>query len=352
MNYFVQADFNKLWKPITNERFTLPFPSEEELAALEKRLGVKLPASYVELAVVSQNGGYLKRNGVPVRDESGSVIRYVKINHINPIGMTAAGPIYDHPELFYGIPDLLVIGENWDADYEFFVLNYMDCGPDGEPTVVFITRKSRCGSAEEPSESDWRYINEKFYWEITATVARTFDEFVKQLVVMPKPVPFNFEKNKLLLKHAARESFRQIVKAYGQEEIISFGLCVDDEGTMVSAAANTRAHLMELTAKCPSEKDYFTCCISEWRCDALGALYLFDPICREISVYSRTLGTDNKVKRFRDKLVDFCVEVLAELKAEDFFAIEYNLPVLLNVDIINGELSAAKVKKIREILDQ
>lgn len=337
-------------EPITNERFTLQFPTDEELIALEQRLGVQLPASYVELAAASQNGGYLKRNGVPIRDASGNVIRYVQIDYINPIGRTATEPIYDKPMIFYHRPNLLIIGENWNADYEFFVLNYMDCGPDGEPTVVFMTRKSRHGDADEPTSDDWRYINETFYWEMTSTVALTFDEFVKQLVIMPKPVPLDFTKVKGALKQAAQEAFRQMVKAYGQEEIISFGLYVDDEGTMVANAANTKAHLDELAAKYPSDKDHFIYCISEWCHDSPLALYLFNPICRELSVHSRTLGTEKKVRQFRDKLIDLCVEVLAELKADGFFTQEYHLPILLNVDISNGELSRAKAKKIRAIL--
>ena len=357
MNYFVDADFNKLWKPVTSEykRFTLPFPTDEELIAHEKRLGVKLPASYIELATASQNGGLLKRNGVPIRDEAGNVIRYVKINYISPIGhiepeYTYLNQICDYPSLFYNIPNLVVIGENWDADYEFFVLNYRNCGADGEPTVEFITRKSKRGDADEPVSGDWRYINEKFYWEITATVANTFDEFVKQLVVMPKPVPFDFAVVKKPLKQAAQEAFRQIVKTYGREEIISFGLYVDDEGTMVAGAANTKSHLDELVAKDPSQKEYFTYCISEWCCDAPCVLHLFDPICRELSIHSRALGTENKIKRFRDKLIQLCVEILAELKAEGFFTKEYHLPILLNVDISNGVLSMSKAKKIRASL--
>lgn len=267
MNYFVDADFNKLWKPVTSEykRFTLPFPTDEEVIAHEKRLGVKLPASYIELATASQNGGLLKRNGVLIRDEAGNVIRYVKINYISPIGHI-------------------------------------------EPEYTYLNQIS-----DHPS---WRYINENFYWEMTATVANTFAEFVKQLVVMPKPVPFDFAVIEEPLKQAAQEAFRQIVKTYGQEEIISFGLYVDEEGTMVAGAANTKSHL-------------------------------FDPICRELSIHSRALGTENKVKRFRDKLIQLCVEILAELKAEGFFAKEYHLPILLNVDISNGVLSMSKAKKIR-----
>ncbi|MDR1701371.1 MAG: DUF4303 domain-containing protein [Sporomusaceae bacterium] len=351
MNYFTEADFNKLWKAETDERSTLPFPTDKELVALEKRLGVKLPASYIELAANSQNGGYLKRNGVPIRDESGNVFRHVKISYINPIGRVKTEPVWDKPRLFYDTQNLLVIGTNDDTYYEFFVLNYIDCGPEGEPTVVFITRRSKRGDESEPKSGDWRYINELFYWEIVNTVAPAFAEFVKQLVVMPKLPPFDFTAIKEPLKQAAQESFRQIIKAYGQEDIISFGLYVDSESTMVADAANIKAHLEKHIAEFPSEKDYYTYSTNEWFYEGTPfALHLFEPICRELSIHSSALGTENKINRFRNKLIDLCVEVLAELKADGFFAKEYDAPILLSVSVATGEMSLAKIKKIRAIL--
>ena len=352
MNYFTKDDLKQLWKPPTNERFTLPFPSKEELIALEGRLGVKLPASYLELAEFSQNGGFLRRNGVPLRDHSGTVTGYMKINYISPIGRITVEPIYDTPKPFYELPGLLILGESWDTYYDFFVLNYLDCGAEGEPTVALITRKSRCGKPGEPEHGNWRYINEKYYWETPCTLAHTFAEFVRQLVVMPKPLPLDLASLKEPLKQATQEAFRQIVKAYGQEELIAFGLYVDDEGTMVSHAANTRAHWEELTAKEPSEKDYFTYCISEWCCEAPAAEHLFDPICKELAKSSAALGGKGRSRRFRDGLIELCTEVLAELKTAGFFAQEYPVPILLNVDISNGQLSAAKAKKLRSILSK
>lgn len=60
MNYFVDADFNKLWKPVTSEykRFTLPFPTDEELTAHEKRLGVKLPPHTLNLSKPRKMAAY------------------------------------------------------------------------------------------------------------------------------------------------------------------------------------------------------------------------------------------------------------------------------------------------------
>jgi hypothetical protein len=77
---------------------------------------------------------------------------------------------------------------------------------------------------------------------------------------------------------------------------------------------------------------------------------LFESVCKEVSRYSAALGTDSKIKTFRGKLLDFCAEVLAELKAENFFTDEYTNPVLLSVNISNDDISKAKMKKIRTIL--
>ena len=67
-------------------------------------------------------------------------------------------------------------------------------------------------------------------------------------------------------------------------------------------------------------------------------------------MHSRALGAEDKIKRFRDRLIDLCVEVLAELKTDGFFMKEYSLPILLSVEISNGELPPAKMKKIRKAL--
>ena len=359
MCYFTKDDLNKLWKPITGTS-VLPFPSREEFAALEQRLGVKLPASYIELAATTQNGGELNRNGVALHDEDGNVFRHVKISEISAIGHRLGDKSvpkrmpghegFDLPKRFYNKENLFIIGQNRDANSEFFVLNYMDCGSTGEPNVVFITRKSVRGADNEPMSGDWRYISEKFYWDITS-VAPNFEAFIKGLVVMPRVTSFDFSTIKEPLKQAVQESFRCMVNEHGIEEIISYGLYVDDEGSMVADAANTKAHLESRLAKHPAEKDYFTFSTSEWRYEGMGyALHLFEPICKELSVHSRALGSDDKIKRFRDKLIDLCVEILAELKADSYFLNEYGLPLLLSVGISNGEISSAKLKKIHGIL--
>ena len=56
MNYFVDADFNKLWKPVTSEykRFTLPFPADEELLAQPHTLNLPQPRKMAAYSSVTE----------------------------------------------------------------------------------------------------------------------------------------------------------------------------------------------------------------------------------------------------------------------------------------------------------
>jgi len=361
MSCFTADDLKGLWSNKEKAYFVLPMPSDKELAELEGRLGVKLPFSYKELALTSQNGGLLKRNASPIRDTIGNVIRYVKNDYIDSIGRRPGEKNvpehwpgheeHDAIQLFRDKSNLIEFGRNQDS-YETFVLNYLECESNGEPSIAHIDRKVRRGKDNEPVEgsSDWRNINELYYWELT-TIAPNFETYIKELVIMPKQSAFDFAVIKGPLKQAAQKSFREIVKAHGHEDIVAYGLYIDAEGSMVADAANIKVHLEKLVAAHPKDEDYYTYATNEWRYEGTDfALDLFDPICKELARYCATLGSESKIKRFRDILLDVCAEVLAELKSEGFFAKEYALPVLINVNISNDEISATKIKKIRLLL--
>ena len=358
MKYFNESDLKKLWK--NAEDYTVPMPNEEELRAIEDRLGTKLPASYIEFSAEGRNGCLLKRNAFPLRDNKGNVIRHVKIECIEPIRHFPGNqldperyPAFDSPRLFYKIPKLYVIATNYFGNgYDFFVLNYLDCAKDGEPPITYITRKARKNKHDEPprDKGDWRHINDEYYWE-AKTVACDFVSFINELVVMPKQLPFNFEALKEQLKLAVKKSFCENVKAHGAKEIISYGLYVDDEASMISDSVNIKKHLDKLVSEDPENKDYFTYATNEWRYEGTGfAINQFDSICREVSRYSITLDSDKKTLNFRNKILDACTEVLAELKKEGFFHKEYHLPILLSVSVSDGDVAKVKAKKIRELL--
>jgi len=363
MKYFTEADLKNLCGKDTS--LIKPAPSAELLDRTQKRLGVKLPESYIELAAEVQNGISLeKRCAVPVVDSSGNVIRYVKSSYITNISHEQGDKSYPEnswyyndrvsPELFYDRPNLIRLGSDFSNNsYETFVMNYLDCGSEGEPTIALIDRKVRRGKASEPTlgSDDWRNINDDFYLELTP-IAPNFETYIKSLVPMPKLLAFDFGAIKEPLKQAAKKSFRELVKVHGKESIVAFGLYIDSEGSMIADAANTYSHLEKHLTEFPKEKDYYTYYTTEWHYEGLHfALDLFEPICAELSAYSAALGTDDKIKRFRDKLLDACAEILAELKNENFFANEYTNPVVLSVNISNDNISGAKRKKLRAILE-
>jgi len=220
MKYFNDVDLKGLWSKKETEAFVFPRPSDKEISASEKRLGVKLPASYIELMSASQNGGLLKRNASPVRDIGGNIIRHVKNSFIQPISLK-----HDRHALkfFYDTPNLIEFGRYLDihASFGSFVLNYLKCSREGEPSVAYIDRKVRYGRAGEPVDknNDWRIINEMFYWELT-TIAPTFEAYIKELVIAPKLPAFDFAALKAPLKQAAQKSFREIIKVYGRRILL------------------------------------------------------------------------------------------------------------------------------------
>jgi hypothetical protein len=358
MKHFTDTDLTGLWSNREKAAFCLPMPDAVGIRALEQRLHVKLPESYLELMTESQNGGLLKRCAFPLKDAEGNIVRYVKNSKIASLGRVPADardpkrfPEHDALTLFHDIPGLVQFGTDIDTYFDFFVLNYRECGPDGEPAVAWIDRKTRRGRDGEPAfdGQDWRSINRTYFWNLTA-LAPTFAEYVKGLVVMPKLPAFDFEAFKTPLKQAVRQSFCGLVRAHGRERIVAYGLYIDDMGSMVVDAANTADHLENNVASFPDERDFYTFATTEWKYEGLDcALELFDDLCKSLMSYSASLSR-NKIRNFRDKLLDACVDVLRELKSDGFFAKEYSEVIVLNVNISNDDISAARAKKIRQAL--
>ena len=364
MRYFTEKDLKDIWKEKVTEKnvqyFNPPLLSMVERKALEERLGVKLPESYIELVTNSQNGGLLgKRNASPVRDSSGKVMRYVKNDFIVSLGITPAHkddpekyPAKEALELFYDEPNLVCLNRSLStgASYETFVLNYLDSGPNGIPSVALIDRRAKKGIESEPKKGNWKYINESFYWELIS-IAPNFETYIKELTVAPKLAAFEFSSFKELLKKAVEKSFSEIVKAHSKEEIISYGLYIDDLGTMIADAFNTKSHLDSQIKNNSKDSDYYTYFTTEWRYEGTEfAVDVFNEMSKILTEYSNALGQDRKIERFRNRLLDCCVEVLLELKMNEFFSHTYLQPISLSICVSNGSIPQSKLKKIRKLL--
>lgn len=146
---FEGFDFEGFWDDCeySLESYVEPAPSDELIASIEEELGgFRLPAAYVELARM-HNGGLLARNCHPMDEPTGWAE-----DHIAITGLYAIGRISDHSlcgetgskfwEAEWGYPPIGVyIAETPTAGHEMIVLDYRDCGKQGEPRVVYVDQE-------------------------------------------------------------------------------------------------------------------------------------------------------------------------------------------------------------------
>ncbi len=111
--------------------------TDEMVQDAERRLGVKLPASYIEI-LKAQNGGYLRYDSYPTTVGTSWADDHVGVDRIMGIGPGQAGDMLDSPDLIqeWGMPQGIVLlsgdGHTWVA------LDYRACGPTGEPSVTWF----------------------------------------------------------------------------------------------------------------------------------------------------------------------------------------------------------------------
>ena len=135
-----------------------PF-DDELLKSIEEELGYKLPASYVEL-MRKHNGGSLKRRRLDIGDT------YTILDVIFGIGREKEDSLCgEYGTKFWleewGYPDIgVAIADTESAGHEMIFLDYTECGPEGEPRVVYI-------------DQEWDYK--------TIVVAENFEEFINML---------------------------------------------------------------------------------------------------------------------------------------------------------------------------
>ncbi|WP_234637532.1 SMI1/KNR4 family protein [Delftia tsuruhatensis] len=142
------VDCEGLWAdgPSAGDGYTEPAPSEKLIAEIESELGVRLPSAYVELAR-RRNGGHVRRSCHPVDEPTGWADDHIMITGIYAIGRTVdqslLGPLgstFMRDE--WGYPAWGVgIGDTPSAGHEQPMLDYRECGPQGEPSVVHVDQE-------------------------------------------------------------------------------------------------------------------------------------------------------------------------------------------------------------------
>jgi hypothetical protein len=164
---FADFDIAGFWEPsecAMKEYIGAPL-TDEVLAAVERELGYKLPASYVEL-MRFQNGGMPRRTNHRTKRRTSWAIDHIAITGIYSIGSdkpcSLCGTIgsqfwmaeWDYPPIGVYFADCPSAG------HDMICLDYRACGPTGEPQVVHVDQ-----------ELDYRIV----------LVAESFEAFIRGL---------------------------------------------------------------------------------------------------------------------------------------------------------------------------
>ncbi|UII31253.1 SMI1/KNR4 family protein [Fulvivirga ulvae] len=163
-----EFNFNDFWEDsaYATNKYIGEFPSEELIDSVEKELGYKLPAFYVEMMKL-QNGGIPKNTCFPTKESTSWANDHVAITGILGIGRDKTyslcgglGSQFMIDE--WGYPDIgICICNCPSAGHDMIMLDYRKNGWDGEPEVVHVDQ-----------ESDYRIT----------FLAENFESFIKGLV--------------------------------------------------------------------------------------------------------------------------------------------------------------------------
>jgi len=147
---FSDFNFSDFWEEsdyALNE-YTDERPTDELIQSVEEELVYKLPSSYIELMKQQRNGGIPKRNCYPTTESTSWAEDHIAITGIMGIGRTKTyslcgelGSQFMIDE--WGYPNTGVfICDCPSAGHDMIMLDYSNCGKNGEPEVVHVDQES------------------------------------------------------------------------------------------------------------------------------------------------------------------------------------------------------------------
>lgn len=147
-NMFAGFPVEQFWEPseYALEEYVGAPLTEEAVAAVEHKLGYKLPAAYVEF-MQFQNGGIPRRTNHHTKERTSWADDHIAITGIYSIGSEkpnslggAFGSLFWVEE--WGYPDIGVyFADCPSAGHDMLCLDYRACGPVGEPQVVHVDQE-------------------------------------------------------------------------------------------------------------------------------------------------------------------------------------------------------------------
>jgi hypothetical protein len=148
--------------------YTGPPVTADAIRAAERSLGVRLPASYVTL-LESRNGGTLRTKCFLTPFPTSWAQDHLAVDAILGIGgdwgidSDELGSRYMVHE--WGYPDVgVVVCAMPSGGHDTVMLDYRECGPEGEPVVVYVDED-----------------------RVPRLIARSFAEFLDGLIECPEP---------------------------------------------------------------------------------------------------------------------------------------------------------------------
>jgi hypothetical protein len=161
-------DHSSFWKlsQYATENYVDCSPTPETVREVERQLGFKLPAAYIELARV-QNGGIPRNTNFRTDEATSWAEDHIAITGIYSIGgnklYSLCGATFNSRfwEEEWGYPSIgIYFADCPSAGHDMVALDYRACGPEGEPQVVHVDQ-----------EDDYRIT----------ILARSFEEFIRGL---------------------------------------------------------------------------------------------------------------------------------------------------------------------------
>lgn len=167
MKYFGNFDFKAFWREseYSKENYEDVSPTDEMVKSLEEQLGYRLPISYVEFMRV-QNGGFPNFDCHSAEQSTSWSNTHVAISGFLSVGRKngySIGHEYGGQSTVeeWGYPQIgIMICDCPSAGHDIIMLDYRECGNDGEPQVV--------------------HVDEEFDYKITV-LAKDFESFVRGL---------------------------------------------------------------------------------------------------------------------------------------------------------------------------
>jgi cell wall assembly regulator SMI1 len=146
--FFADFEVEQFWEPseyAEKEYVGVPL-TDEAVAAVERKLGFKLPAAYVEL-MRFQNGGIPRQTNHRTQERTTWSEDHIAITGIYSIGNEkpcslcgSFGSRFWVEE--WGYPEIgIYFADCPSAGHDMICLDYRACGPDGEPQVVHVDQE-------------------------------------------------------------------------------------------------------------------------------------------------------------------------------------------------------------------